>query len=64
MVLAAFGIAFVRNRAGVDDAEIGAIVRSGVLIADAGEGLADELGFVLVDFAAEGDGAEKRAGRQ
>jgi hypothetical protein len=62
--LAAFGIAFVRDGAGIDEAQIGVLIGSGVLIADAGECLADEFGFVLVDLAAEGDGAEAGAGQR
>ena len=60
--LPAFGVAFVRDRAGVDDAQIGGFAALGIAKADAGKRLADEFGFVLVDFAAERDGSERGHG--
>src|SRR6476469_5172498 len=52
----------MRDRASIDDAQIGGFAALCVTESDAGEGLADEFGFVLVDFATEGDGAEAGSG--
>ena len=59
--LAAFGVSLGGHGAGVDDAQIGRLAVGGIAIANAGERLAHEFGFVLVDFAAERDGARQRA---
>ncbi len=58
--LPAFGIPLVRDRAGVDHAQIGRLVRGGILIADTFQRLADKLRFILVHFATQRDGAETR----
>ena len=60
--LPALGVALGRDRAGVDDAQVGRLVVGRVAIAGRGQRLAHELGLVLVDLAAERDGFERRHG--
>src|SRR5262245_23474108 len=56
--LPALAVALGRDRAGVHDAQVSRLVVFGIPISRAQESLTNQLGFVLVDFAAEGKRAE------
>lgn len=58
--LTTFCIAFASNRAGVDDAQIGWLFVFGIVVTNAQQAFANELRFVLVDFAAERIGFQER----
>ena len=58
--LAALGVSLVRDRAGVDHAQVGRLFGRRFAVADRGEALAHELRFVLVHLAAERNGSQRR----
>ena len=60
--LSRFGVARGRNRAGIDDAQIGRFTVCGFAVTVLLQGFLDQLRFVLVDFTAQSDEATRLKG--